>query len=331
MKQFPSAYFSIIFVASLVCAPLVGQQTFPEELKTRAPETIDEVKLLEQHVQKILQKVSPATVSVSGGSGVVINDEGYILTVAHVNQRAGRRVRITFPDGTRAWGETLGNNFELDAGLIKITSEGEFPFVEMADSSACKPGQWCLAIGFPVSFARGEQPATRLGRILSNRAQTITSDCTIMGGDSGGPLFDLDGKVIGISSRVAGSLNSNVHVPVDVFKNDWKKMVNGEDIRSNRSRTGRRPRNDDPNRGYLGIRGSTNDSPATVDEVVEDSAAAKAGLKVGDVIVELNEKKVDSFAAIGDTLSGMKAGDSITVMVRRNDALTKYTIQLGKR
>lgn len=330
MKQFSSTPFWVLILIGLISTPLLGQQSFPDELKTRAPENIEEVKLLEQHVQKILKEVSPATVSVSGGSGVVINDEGLILTVAHVNQRAGRRVRITFPDGTRAWGETLGNNHQVDAGLIKITSEGDFPFVEMADSSACEPGQWCMAVGFPVSFSRGEEPAIRLGRILSNRSTTIVSDCTIMGGDSGGPLFDLDGKVIGISSRVTGSLNSNVHVPVNIYKRDWDKMLAGEDFRTDRSRSGRRPRNN-PNRGYLGIRGNTNDSPATIDEVVAGSAAEKAGLKVGDIIVELNDNKVDNFGAIGDTLSKMEVGDSVSLMIRRDDALTKYTIQLGKR
>ena len=122
---------AIFFLSSPACS----QEAFPEDLKTREPKSIEEVKLLEQHVQALIDKVSPATVSVGGGgTGVVINDEGLIMTVAHVNQSAGRRIRITFPDGKRAWAKTLGNYHPLDAGLIQITSEGEFPFAEMGDA-----------------------------------------------------------------------------------------------------------------------------------------------------------------------------------------------------
>jgi serine protease Do len=298
-----------------------AQEAFPEELKTREPKNIEEVKLLEQHVQELLKKIRPATVSVSGGSGVVINEEGYILTVAHVNRNAGRRVRITFPDGKQAWGETLGNHHPLDAGLIKIVSDGDFPYVEMADSSETKIGEWCLAVGFPVSFSRGKEPASRLGRVLTNRSGVMVSDCMIMGGDSGGPLFDLNGKVIGISSRVSGSLNSNMHVPVNVYKQYWDRMDSGDDIRSER----------DPNRGYLGIRGPTNQTPPEIDEIVSGSAAGKAGLKVGDVVVEINDKKVESFRQVGEALSGKRAGDSITMMIRREGELIKLTIELGRR
>lgn len=329
MKHTKFIYFFLLLTVGLIQCPLSGQQAFPEELKNREPESLEEVKLLERHVQAIIEKVSPATVSVGGGgSGVVINEEGYILTVAHVNQRAGRRVRITFADGSGAWGETLGNNHTLDAGLIKITSEGEFPYVEMAEASDQDPGEWCMAIGYPVSFGKGKQPASRLGRILSRDSGKLVSDCVIMGGDSGGPLFDLDGKVIGINSRVNGSLNSNIHVPVSVFKKDWDKMVDGEELRPRRR--GGRP-NRDPNRGYLGIRGPTDASPAKIETIVDGSAAAKAGLQVGDVISEIDGKAVDSFADIGKALSGKKVDESISVTIQRGEEAINYNIKLGRQ
>lgn len=328
MKQTKLIYFLLLFSLGLFHCPLLGQQDFPEELKTREPETLKEVKLLEQRVQTILEKVKPATVSVGGGSGVVISEDGLILTVAHVNQVAGRDVRITFPDGTRVTGKTLGNHHRLDAGLVKISSEGEYPFIDMAETSDRKQGEWCLAVGFPVSFSKGQEPACRLGRVLRSGSDELVSDCVIMGGDSGGPLFNLDGEVIGISSRVNGSLNANIHVPINVYKNNWEKMVAGEDIRQ--SRRGRRP-NRESNRGYLGIRGATDASPAAIEVVIEGSAAEEAGLKVGDVITKIDDKSIDSFADIGESLSGKKVGESISVTVERDGEETEYTIELGKQ
>lgn len=327
MKHTPFIYFLLLLTFGLIQCPLSGQQAFPEELKNREPQSLEEVKLLERQVQSVIEKVSPATVSINGeGSGVVINEEGIILTVAHVNRRVGRRVQITFADGSNAWGETLGNNFNLDAGLIKITSDGEFPFVEMAESSDHEPGEWCMAVGFPVSFDKGLQPAARLGRILSCESGKLVSDCVIMGGDSGGPLFDLDGNVIGINSRVNGSLNSNIHVPVSIFKRDWDKMMDGKDIR-NYQRGNRR----DPNRGYLGIRGPTDASPAKIETVIDGSAAAEAGLQVEDIITEIDGKAIESFADIGKALSGKKVGDTISISVERGEEVLNYKIKLGRQ
>ena len=201
---------------------------FPEELRTRAPKNLAEVKLLEQRVQELAEKVRPATISMFGGTGVVVGKEGYILSAGHVVIEPGRQIRIRFPDGTRATAVTLGADDRYDSGMAKITSKGDFPYLEMGKSSDLELGEWCLAVGFPVSFSRSDKPPVRLGRILSNRSRTIVSDCTIMGGDSGGPLFDLDGKVIGINSRVSGSLNQNVHVPVDVFTRDWDSLTKKE-------------------------------------------------------------------------------------------------------
>ena len=187
-------------------------------------------------------------------------------------------------------------------------------------------GEWCLAVGYPVSFSRGQQPAARLGRVLNTGSRTIMTDCTIMGGDSGGPLFDLNGKVIGISSRVSGSLTQNFHVPLSVFEKYWDRMLKGEDIRSSRDRSRQRP----SNQGYLGIRGDSTASPPIIEEVVAESAADKAGLRIGDEVVEVNDIKMKNFEAIGPQLADKKPDDSITIMIRRDGELIKMTIKLGR-
>ncbi|MEP3477778.1 MAG: S1C family serine protease [Fuerstiella sp.] len=209
----------------------------------KVPETIEELRSLEKHVAEVVKRVTPAIIGIGGGSGVVIDDEGYVLTVGHVGARAGRQVQITFPDGKRAPGKTLGNNRGVDSGMAKLNQKGDWPHAEMGDSSKVKVGQWCLAIGFPASFTRGQQPPVRIGRVLSVSERTIVTDCPLMGGDSGGPLFDLQGNVIALSSRVGGSILSNVHVPVNMYKKEWDRLAAGEDWNdrsSQQSRNGRR-------------------------------------------------------------------------------------------
>ena len=143
---------------------------------TTAPptaETAVDLRAIEKQAQETYRRVMPAVVAVAGGSGVVVSADGYVLTVAHVGMRSGRRVTITFPDGRVVRGKTLGNDRgEVDAGLIKIDGDGPYPFVPMAKSADVKRGTWCLALGYPVRFERGKPPALRIGRVLRNQAIT---------------------------------------------------------------------------------------------------------------------------------------------------------------
>src|SRR4051812_37833032 len=179
------------------------------------PKSLSELRALEAKIQLTLKKILPATVGVGGGgSGVVVSADGLIVSVAHVTQKAGKEVTITFPDGKRAKAKTLGNFKTADASMLQIVDKGNWPHVEMGKSTEVKAGHWCLAVGYPVSFTRGQRPPVRIGRVLRQTTTALTSDCPIMGGDSGGPLFDLEGRVIGVNSRVSNSMLGNVHVPI---------------------------------------------------------------------------------------------------------------------
>src|SRR5438067_853762 len=83
------------------------------------------------------------------------------------------------------------------------------------DSKDVKNGDWCVCVGHPGGYKEGRTPVVRVGRVLAHNDNHLQSDCTMVGGDSGGPLFDLDGKVIGINSRIGLTIASNIHVPVD--------------------------------------------------------------------------------------------------------------------
>ncbi len=296
---------------------------FPDHLVSNPPKSLKDIQLLEKRVQSVLKKVAPATVSVSGGSGVVISKDGLILTVQHVSRTPGRNVRVTFPNGKTARAVTLGGYAGVDGAMMKITDEGQWPHVEMGESKSLKDGQWCVAVGFPVSFDRGKQPPIRLGRVLRKSQTVLMTDCTIMGGDSGGPLFDLNGRVIGIHSRVNSSLSRNIHVPVDVFTTYWSRFLASESWSSRRgSRT-------TTNRGYLGVRRAENSDEAVVDSLIKDGAAEKGGIKVGDKIIEFDGQAIKNFTELQLAIRKKKARDRVSVKVLRDGKEHLLRVRLG--
>ncbi|MCA9121114.1 MAG: trypsin-like peptidase domain-containing protein [Planctomycetaceae bacterium] len=199
------------------------------------PRNVSDLRVIEQVAMKVAAKVVPCTVGVqvgnNHGSGVVITESGYVLTAAHVTDRPGRNATIRFPDGKTVRGKTLGLHTEADGALIKITDEGTWPFapfVTLDDYPYPKPGDWCIATGHPGGFDEDRTPPVRLGRIIDVNETVIRTDCTINSGDSGGPLFDMQGRVIGIHSRIAEQSTVNLHGPVLAFQESWKQMRDGE-------------------------------------------------------------------------------------------------------
>jgi serine protease Do len=198
-----------------------------------APENVADLRSIEEQATAIAQKVLPATVALQVGgaqaSGVIVSSDGYVMTAAHVITRPGRDVRIIFPDGKTARGKTLGLNPQVDGGLVQITDEGSWPFAPIASrDEAPKPGDWCLALGHPGGFQTGRTPPVRFGRVIAAEPAVIRTDCTISMGDSGGPLFNLQGHVIGIHSRIADDATMNMHVPAATYQEAWEVLKAGE-------------------------------------------------------------------------------------------------------
>jgi serine protease Do len=297
-------------------ASIQTSQPLPESLIASAPENLEGVRQLEQHVQYLLSSISAATVALPGGSGVVVSPEGFILTCAHVNQRPGREISVTFPDGKRVRAVTLGNNHGVDAGMVKITEPGEYPHVPMGNSADVPLGSWCLAIGYPVSFSRGQAPAVRLGRVAVNKPRMIVSDCAIMGGDSGGPLFDMYGRVIGINSRVNNSLDMNIHVPIDVYREDWDRFVANHDWSDQNPRT------------YIGITRDGEHENVRIAQIRASSPAERAGLQVGDVISKFDGRPVSNFDELLDRMSRHKPKDQVQLTIVRGEATVEVSVEL---
>jgi serine protease Do len=287
-----------------------------------APENVADLKALEQQVKKVVEQVVPCTVNIRDGggqgSGVIVSEDGYVLTAGHVSRDANRDVQITMPDGSKVKAKTLGANHYIDSGFLKITDKppkGKWPFVEMGKSADLKKGQWVITTGHPGGYKDGRSPVVRLGRVLQNTEVLIRTDCTIVGGDSGGPLFDMNGKVVGIHSRIAWSLASNIHVPVDTYRATWERLVKG-DVWGN---------------GYVGFSADRKAKNLKVEDVVKDSPADKAGLKADDVIVKFDGKKIGSFDDLGPLLREVNVGTVVPLEVERGEAVVTLKVTIGRR
>ncbi|MGB7343433.1 MAG: trypsin-like peptidase domain-containing protein [Pirellulaceae bacterium] len=292
-----------------------------------AVNSVGDLKKVETQVQKLVGKTLPCTVCIvsesggGSGSGVTVSEDGLVLTAAHVIQAAGEELFVIFPDGRRVKAKSLGSNRLRDAGMVQITEPGPYPFAELGKSNDLKRNDWCVSLGHAGGFQAERTPPVRLGRILVNDRFVVT-DCTIIAGDSGGPLFDLEGRVIGIHSNIGESLSQNQHVPVNVFTNDWERMKNGE------SWGGSQPI--DPRQVIMGVQLSPqpNDDGVVVAGITPDSPAERAGLETGDVITKINEEEMSVPADIVAVVKGKRPGDKLQLKVKRGKDQKDFELRL---
>jgi serine protease Do len=289
-----------------VPAPL---KELPVAFSKPTPTSTDDLKDIQNHVEALAAKVSPAVVAVEvgfgSGSGVIISSNGLVLTAGHVCQRPNLNVHFTFPDGKTANGKTLGLDSDTDTGLMKITNAGPWPCVFVGDLKQDKPGDWVLALGHPGGFDAKRSLVVRLGRIIRIADDALQTDCTIAPGDSGGPLFDMSGRVIGIHTAIATSLADNFHVPINEFEDGWDQLV------KDTSGTG-------PLKAYFGAVLAEDPNGCRLKEIEKDGPAAKARLKAGDVVTEVNNRTIAAVASFRRWLAESEPGDTLSLRVKRD-------------
>jgi serine protease Do len=271
-------------------------------------------------VADIVSRVKPAVVLIghngSHGAGVIWRKDGIVVTNRHVLR--GDRADVVLDDGRRVTGIVAARHPSQDLAIVKIAVD-DLPAVQIGDSSTVRPGQLAIAIGHPP----GLRSAATLGVVVaSGQAATLEgpqtgdwlqTDVTLRPGNSGGPLIDTDGAVIGINTMVNGRLS--LSVPSATVE----RFVAGE-------------RPGDP-RAWLGVNGllvplrrPNYPSGFLISEIAEGSPADRAGLIVGDVIVVIAGHQVTDAETVPAAILRMNPGEAVAVEVLRGGEPRNFTL-----
>jgi serine protease Do len=271
-----------------------------------------------------------------GGSGFLISDDGYIVTNNHVvtggpRGEAVNQVTVTLTNGKEYKATIVGRDAASDLALLRINATG-LPFVKFADSSRARVGDWVVAIGNPLGLG-STVTAGIISAVQRNLGtgtaydRFIQTDTAINRGNSGGPLFDLHGNVVGINnmliSPVGANIGVNFAIPAEAAIPVINALKSGEKIQ----------------RGYLGISiapvdedlaaalGLPKERGEFVQRVEDNGAAAKAGLKRGDVVTKVDGKEVTPSQTLSYIVANTKPGSRIPLeVVRDGKTMTLYAV-----
>lgn len=297
----------------------------------KAPENRHDLEVIQKHLVDTLPAARKATVCIDigdgSGSGVVISPEGLILTAAHVTGGVGKEFTVIFEDGKKAKAESLGVISNTDCAMAKITEHGTWPFAEIDRDDSSKLGDWVYALGHSGGFDKQRGVNVRLGRLVQVKDSTVQSDCSLIGGDSGGPLFDLNGKLIAIHSRVGQRTQENMHVPMREFLKNWDALQKGEFVGD-----GPYAKKPEKRKGFLGIGTEPRaEGGLSVQKVGRESPAEKAGLKTGDVLLKMDGVDLKTKEQFQDMLKEKSPSDRVAFELLREGKPETLTLRLGER
>jgi len=306
-------------------------------------ETVDSFREREAKIESVAELVAPAVIGMGSdktgpiGSAVIISEDGLILTAGHVNQGTGDDIIVYLHDGRELRAEALGANFSRDASMARILEKGKYPFVELRKETPVELGEWVVAMGHTAGFQLDRPAPVRVGRVSEPLSRGmikgyIKTDCTLAGGDSGGPLFDLDGKLVGIHSQIGFNLLENMHVPMQAYVDKWDAMEAGRRegqlggptaIPGLNAKKEKKP--------FLGVNIDREAEGVLVKAVVEDSAAADAGLEEGDIILSVDGEELAEYADLVAEIKERDIGDKMKLVVKRGDDEKTIKLKLGSR
>lgn len=304
-------------------------------VEAREPsKTLADLANLERKVAKVAETAMPATVALvserngSSGSGVIVSEDGLILTAAHVIQGM-KEVDVFFSDGKKWRGKVLGANYSKDIGMVMMVDDGPWPHVEIGESKPLVAGDWVIAMGHSAGFDAARTPPIRFGMVMSDGpGNYFTSDCSLIGGDSGGPLFDLDGKLVAVNSSIGYSWKNNNHAGVDGFQEDWDRLLAGEAWGTLQMNPMANP--ETPVLGIgMGLQRDAGGVP--VDEVEPNSPAAQAGVRVGDLIIAVDGERVTEGSELQQILIKREVGDEVELNVVREGRRMDFPVELANR
>lgn len=312
---------SLIISLGTAHADIVSTKSWHKQ----APQGIEDLVAIQERLRSLLPQTKAALVSIEAidgaGSGVIVSEDGLVLTAAHVIGTTGKKMFVRLPDGKRAPAVSLGGSEISDAGMLQITKKKKWPFVQMAASNSSEVGDWCFGLGHPGGFDKKRGIVVRIGKVIANKDETMQTDSRLLGGDSGGPLFDFEGRLIAIHSRVSQLPDQNFHVPIDCFHANWDFFKNQNLITYEKIQAG----------GFLGVECEYKETGLVVRGVIPDSAAEQAGVQINDILVSINNEQIDSREEFIILISSMTPSALAKIKLVRNGAELSIKVNLGSR
>jgi Do/DeqQ family serine protease len=267
------------------------------------------------------------------GSGVIISEDGYIVTNNHVIKNA-QNIEITLNTGKSYKAKLIGTDDKMDISLIKIDVDEKLPYATFADSDNVKVGEWVLAVGNPYNLN-----STVTAGIISAKARNldtsglqsfIQTDAAVNPGNSGGALVNTKGELIGINTMISSNTGSYVGYSFAVPSNITRKII--EDILEYGM----------VQRGMLGVQGTDLNTDISkelgiktskgfyIGDVIKNSGAAKGGLKKGDIIVKIDSKTINTFADLNGYINSKRPNDEVQVTFLRDEKRLITPVILSK-
>ena len=263
------------------------------------------------------------------GSGFIVSADGYILTNAHVVENADE-VTVRTTDRREYTAKVVGVDAQTDVAVLKIAAKN-LPTVRLGDPSKLRPGEWVVAIGSPFGFENsvtaGIVSATSRAMPGGNYTPFIQTDVAVNPGNSGGPLFNLDGEVVGINSqiysRTGGYMGVSFAIPIDVASLVKDQLI--KTGRVARSRIGVSIQ--DVNAQLAESFGLDRPRGALVGMVENDSPGEQGGIKAGDVILKVDGETVETSSQVPVMIAGKKPGTSVAIEVWRNGSAKELSVR----
>ncbi|MGH8297882.1 MAG: DegQ family serine endoprotease [Steroidobacteraceae bacterium] len=264
------------------------------------------------------------------GSGFIVSSNGYILTNSHVVDGASQ-VTVRLVDQREFPAKVVGSDDRTDIAVLKIAATG-LPVVRFGDPSKLRPGQWVLAIGSPFGFENSATAGivSAIGRSLptENYVPFIQTDVAVNPGNSGGPLFNLQGEVVGINSqifsRTGGFMGVSFAIPIDVAANVERQIIAvGHVVRGKIGVTIQEVTAD-----LADSFGLSSPRGALVSSVESNGPAAAAGIRPGDVVLAVDGHPIDEFGELSSRISAMRPGSkaSLTLWRDRQDRTVQVRV-----
>jgi len=269
------------------------------------------------------------------GSGVIVSPDGYILTNHHVVEAADQ-IEVALADGRKAKAHIIGSDPETDLAVIKIELPGQLPAITFGHPEQAHVGDMVLAIGNPFGVGEtvtmGIVSALKRDHLGLNTFENfIQTDAAINPGNSGGALVDANGNLIGINSAIyspnGGSLGIGFAIPASTAKKTMEQIIQHGSV----------------TRGWIGA-GVQELTPELVEsfkladtqgvlitEVLRNSPAEKAGIKTGDILTSIDDKVINNWRAMLETVADLPPGKVVPIKLMRNNTVATVQVKIGKR